>query len=392
MVAILSDIIRMSKQDNAKGLIGVFMNRSRIVSILALLFLLLIGNPLFAATLVATYTEELDTTIVTSASFGIGEPNYSLAFHVGTLTIQKVGTGSIRDYKGLTLTQSGFLNNPLRLTSNRTINGMSTFNAKMVAKVIRNSTSTKVPISQVQGEISLISKNTSLSDYPITVEFYVLIAGIATPELVAGAHFQFANPPGGDLGKYTLMTTYLFFWFIPINESIEVNNSSASIPYLIDYTSGSPNFININSVDPTVYASLEIEQALSQASISLSQAAGTNKAKVGVARITLGGFEGAGAFGVSISFTDGNGSTTDRFLLKHSDLNQYIPFDIKLADQPVKNSIPLDWKNLSYGRGNTKDLHITGIDYATAQTSISGLYSDIIYVNITPLDTNLVGL
>lgn len=75
------------------------MNRSPIKTFITLLLALLLGTPLVAASLTATYTEEMDTSIATSASFGVGEPNYSLAFHVGTLTIQKIGSGSIETYR-----------------------------------------------------------------------------------------------------------------------------------------------------------------------------------------------------------------------------------------------------------------------------------------------------
>ncbi len=375
---------------------GDSMKLPHVSHIFALLLVLVVSSHLFAANLIATYSEELDTTIATSASFGVGEPNYSLAFHVGTLTVQKIGSGSIEAYRGLTLTQSGFLNNPLKLTSNREINGTNTFNAKMVAKITRNSTTTIVPISQVQGETNVISENTNLSNYPFTVDFYVLIAGIANPGLVAGAHFQFANPPGGTLGSFTLNTYYtawFFFWQYTRSENIDINSSSSSVPYFgTDYSSGTANFININSVGPTVYASLDIEQTQEQASISLFDAAGSKKKKVGVARITLSGFEGQGTYGVTIGFTDGNGSPNSRFRLKHEDLDEYIPFDIKLNNQLVENGSTVVWNNLSYGSGNTKNLNVTGIDFDTAQTSASGSYADIIYVNITPLDTNLVGL
>lgn len=368
------------------------MNRHRFPPFLAILLLLLIGCPLFAASLVATYSEEIDTTIATSSSYGIGEPNYSLAFHVGTLSFQKVGNGPIHAYRGLTLTQFGFLNNPLQLISNRPINGTSTFNAKMVAKITHKSSTSIKTIGQTFGDIDLISSNTSLN-YPFSIEFYVLIAGIPTPELVAGAHFQFANPPGGDLGRFTLNSFYTIWWFLTYYDIININDNSTSVPYfVVDYTRGSPNFININSGNPTVYASLNIEQTPDQASISLSEATGSNKIKVGVARITLSGFQSTDTYGVSISFTDGNESPTSQFRLKHEDLDKYIPFDIKLDNQLVENGSSVPWNDLSYGSNNTKNLNITGIDYATAQTSISGLYSDNIYVTITPLDSNLVGL
>ena len=368
------------------------MNRHRFPPFLAILLLLLIGCPLFAASLVATYSEEIDTTIATSSSYGIGEPNYSLAFHVGTLSFQKVGSGPIQAYRGLTLTQFGFLNNPLQLISNRPINGTSTFNAKMVAKITHKSSTSIKTIGQTFGDTDLISSNTSLN-YPFSVEFYVLIAGIHTPELVAGAHFQFANPPGGDLGEFTLKSFYTYWWFFTNYDTLHINSSSTSVPYfVVDYTSGSLNYININSVNPTVYASLTIEQTPDQASISLPEAAGSNKIKVGVARITLSGFQSTDTYGVSISFTDGNGSPTSQFRLKHAQLNEYIPFGLRLDSQVIENGEPVNWNTLSYGSNNTKNLNVTGIDYATAQTSLSGLYSDDIYVTIMPLDTNLVGL
>ncbi|MBI9095448.1 MAG: hypothetical protein JEY71_11245 [Sphaerochaeta sp.] len=366
------------------------MNRHSILSILVLLLVFLLGSPLFASDLVATYTEEIDTTIATSNTFGVGAPNYSLAFHVGTLAIQKIGGGWPSSFYYLLLNHSGSLNNPLTLVSNRPIGGISTFNAQLVAKVQHNSSTQIVVLGSTAGQKALI--NSVLGSYPITIDFYVLIAGIPAVEQVAGAHFQFATPPGGTLGDFTLESRYSFLWFQFI-EDIEIDGSNSPVPFFMtDYSSGSPNYININSVDPTVYASLNIEQTPEQATISLFDAAGSNKKKVGVARITLSGFQSTDTYGVSISFTDGNGSTTPQFRLKHADFNTYIPFNLKLNNQPIENGVPVTWNNLSYGINNTKNLNVTGIDYATAQTSISGLYSDDIYVTITPLDTNLVGL
>ncbi len=366
------------------------MNRHLTLPILVLLLVFLLGSPLFAANLVATYTEEIDTTIATSNTFGVGAPNYSLAFHVGTLAIQKVGSGWPSTFYDLLLNHTGSLNNPLTLVSNRPIGGNTTFNAQLVAKVQHNASTQIVVLGSTVGQKILI--NSELRNYPITIDYYVRIAGIPAVEQVAGAYFQFATPPGGTLGDFTLESSY-HWWILSFIESISIDGSSSAIPFFMtDYSSGSPNYININSVDPTVYASLNIEQTPEQASISLFDAAGSNKRQVGVARITLSGFQSTDTYGVSISFTDGNGSTTSQFRLKHADFNAYIPFSLTLDTQPIENEVPVNWNNLSYGSNNTKNLYVTGIDYATAQTSISGLYSDDIYVTIIPLDTNLVGL
>ena len=359
-----------------------------------LLFMLLLlalgGNSLFSAKLAATYSEEIDTTIDTSYSFGVGAPNYSIAFHVGTLTIQKTGNGQLRNYYGLTLDPSGYGNNPLTLSSSRPINGNSSFNAQLVAKINRNASTQVVVIDQDTEDTSLISTY-YVNNYPITIDFYVRIAGIAAPELAAGAHFQFADPPGGDLGSFRVKTFYPILFFFLGTEYIDINNDDLSVPYFsTDYTSGSQNFINVNSEEPTVYASLTIEQTPEESSFLLREASGTQAKTVGLARISLSGYQSTNTYGVQIVFSDGYASQTPQFLLKHEEIDTYIPFTVLFGSESIENGKMTVWDNLVYGSSNTKILSVTGIDQSYAQTCVSGEYSDTIYVTITPLDSNVI--
>jgi len=369
------------------------MNRLHRRAVLVSLLILLVCSHLFADRLEADYTPESDTTIASSSSFGIGSNPNSLAFHVGSISIQSISEGgffSPNTFTGLTLTRSGFLQNPLKLKSSRAINGVTVFEAELVAKVTNNSSGESIVISETQGDKTLVSSNTYLQGFPITVDLYVRFKNNIQLQQVTGVHFQFL---AGDLGAMTLKSRYSWFGIGGSTVTFPINGStSATSLFAVNYTLGSPNFININSLDPIVYVSLAIEQTPSQASILLTQASGANKKAVGLARIILSGFQSTTPYGVSIRFTDGNGSPTSQFRLKAEGLNRYIPFNITLDNQPIYNGEPVIWDNLAYGNNNTKTLYVTGIDYATAQTSISGSYSDIIYVNITPLDTNLVGL
>lgn len=94
---------------------------------------------------------------------------------------------------------------------------------------------------------------------------------------------------------------------------------------------------------------------------------------------------------VYITFTDGNGSTGNDFRLKHSALPSFIPFSLYLAGEKVDNGVRTKWDNLAYGRNNLKDLHVGNMEQQGTALRMSGLYSDTITINITPVDSSLVG-
>lgn len=373
------------------------MNKNRILVVFVLLLLLLAGSPLFSANLTAEYSEEMDTTIASSSSFGVQAPNYSLAFHVGTLTIQKIPGGGLfsgTNFQDLLLTHSGSRNNPLTLVSNRPIGGKTTFNAQLVAKVQHNSSTQVVVLDPNKNSQILI--NSDLKSYPITIDYYVRIAGIPAVELVAGAHFQFANPPGGTLGNFTLQATY-YVWFFPGTENIKIGGSSSAAPFFMtDYSSGSPNFINIDSINPPVTASLSITQQAEEKIISLSQAFNNTKVKVGEARITVQGFDYMHNYGVNVVFSDYIVPSSNSFMFRLTGAGggTTIPFTLLLGTNPsqiqiIQPKVPFTWDNLSCTAANIKNLYVTGISPNTAQSSLSGAYTTTIKVEITPLDSNI---
>lgn len=371
------------------------MTRAKKTPIFIIILLALMTVGLGAATVEATYVAAFDTTIHNSSEYGIQSTNFPVALHVGTLTIDSVGGGSQPTLYGIQLRRSGDYDegDEYKLVSTKKINYQDEFGAQLIAKTTFGSKTIVRTINWGNGRDPLMGeKDFESGPYPIRVEFYLGIRNIRNAGQALGVGFQFEDDDGPNLGKFKVR--YRTSAWANTLYDIPFADGQGSIPFFsTNYNEESPNYLNGRLVDRTLFVSLLIEQAPTERSINLIEASGaSNRARVGQARVILSGHQANSAQGVTITFTDGNGSSTNDFLLKHNGLSSFIPFSLYFATQKVINGTPIIWDNLSFGDGNLRELHVGNIDYQSATSKMGGLYSDTIYVNITPLDTNLVGL
>lgn len=372
------------------------MNKAKRTSFLLVLLATLLLVSLGAASVEATYIEELDTTIYNSSHFGIQSAGYPVALHVGTLTINEVGSGSPPYLFSLRLDRSGDFGggDEYKLESTKEINNQDEFGAQLVAKVHLGGNRTRVTkINWGTGEDPLLQDfDLFYVEYPFVIDFYLGIRNIRNAGQAVGAGFQFEDDDGPNLGNFNLIYRSNAWWDYQ-DISIPIGGSTSPKPFFgINYNEDSRNFLNGNMLDTTVYVSLAVEQTPAEKSINLLDATGLSRAKVGQARLTLTGYERPSVPGVTITFTDGNASPNNNFRLRHATLPSFIPFSLYLAGVKVDNGVPITWNNLAYGSNNLKALHVGNIEDGGVSLKMSGSYSDTITVNITPLDTNLIGL
>jgi len=354
--------------------------------------LALVSVSLSAAQVEATYTSETDTTIYDDTYFGLQSLSYPVALHVGRLEIKIIGNGSIPSLYSLQISRSGSYGGGAEywLTSSEMINWQNRFGAQLVAKIQFGSTTIVKSLSWGTGEGPLTNGKTIYpSDYPVTIDFYLGIRNIHNAAQASGASFQFENGATMNLGSFT----------IQYQENNNSNSSFHDIPFDdvgtttkpffdVDYSDEeeNDNYLNQEVVDQTIYVLFDIEQETYQQSIDLLDASGTSKAKIGQARLTLSGYESSNIPGVSLTFTDTNGSTDTDFRLKHTGMASYIPFSLYLGGAKVERGVPTTWDNLTFAGPNLKDLEVGDISYQDATSYVGGSYTETITVNITSSD------
>lgn len=372
---------------------GTIIIDSRLIRVIfvAVLLSLLSITSLTAADLMATYEEELSPVIRNNGDFGLvfTKNNYDVAFRVGTLTIYSVGSGNPPGLDEMILDRTGFGGRKsYKLETTAKIGGKDEFKALLVAKITYcNGSRTRVLTIEDNDDELLEEDDVEhcSTPYPITIEFFMVIKGIPDAALAEGVGFQFKH--NQSIGNFKLD----FESTSGPSVTIPINGNTGYPPFFeTDYSSGSDN--HWNEVNTTLYVSLAIEQESYQQSIKLLDASGASRAPVGQARLILTGYERSSSQGVTIQFDDGNGSTSNDFLLKHDETPSFILFSLYLADEKVDNGIATPWEDLVYGNTNLKILEVGDIDYQHAISRIAGDYADTIYVTITPLDTNMVGL
>ena len=362
--------------------------------ILLLALLLVVLSASLAAAVEASYEEELDTTIYNSSQFGVQSTGFPVALHVGTLTITN-GGGSSTSLFGLSLNRSGDFGRGKEYTleSTEEVNWQDEFGAQLIAKTTIGSNTYVRTINWNSGQDPLVNDDWALwyPTYPIITEFYLGIRNINNTVQADGVGFQFEDDDGPNLGSFTVQYRENPWWgqyqTIPFGTT-----TSAKAFFATNYNEDSPNYLNGNTFNTTVYVSLAIEQEPSEKSIDLLDASGQSRAKVGQARLTLSGYNSGSTPGVSITFTDGNGSTNNNFRLKHNEIPSFITFSLYLDGTKVNNGTPIIWDNLSFGIGNLRDLKVGNINSQSAISKMGGSYSDTITVTITSLDGTLVGL
>lgn len=368
-----------------------FPGRIRKAIYLGFALFLLFSIPLGAIELIATYEPVLKPITEAKTKY----PNLNLkggahevVIKVGTLTISSVNTvptgWNWNEKDKLILQTSGYdsdsdRNFILLDTNNKTydselgyyIHGANSYN-NSIAKTLKD-----LDVEKTIATGKDLNKFTP--KLPIVIDFF-LVVKIKVSEL-GELGFQFQSLQQQPLGIFSL--------------ELNSNNNANTMPsyttsFGANYYQGSSNYVNADTFNQQVYVNFTIEQESFEKTIDLADAVGSNKKKIGAVRIELTGFNRVSTEGVRITFTDGNSSPTSEFRLKHHDVSSYIPFSLKLNDQPIYNGgTGVVWGNLSYGNANVKDLYVTGIDNATALGALSGPYSDTIIVNITPIDSHM---
>ena len=364
-------------------LIGNTMKHLKKASLLILLLCLFSLQGLSAlADLTVAYEEELDTTISSSLYFGIQSLQYPVACHVGTLTLSYTSAFANNQLSGLYLERSGNWGNGVEywLQSSRSINWQTRFGAQLIAKV-RYGYHTDLKVINWSDSTFPLLNSTALKKnmFPIVIDFYLGIRNIFYGSQAIGAAFQFEDESGPNLGDFKLLTQK--------NWSLQPINDTPASFFAINYNEGSSNYLN-GQADPQVQATLSIEQDASEESFPLASAVNNGRAQVGQARITVSGAQSLPSYGVTISFTDGNGGTGYIFNLKHEHTDDLIPFSLYLGTTHVQNMTPIPWESLQLGSDNLRSLYVGNIMYQDIENKIAGQYYDTITATITPLDTN----
>ena len=349
--------------------------------------LLLIISSLGAATLEATYVENLNPIIQDKDVLGLssfGGNSLRVGFLIGTMTINAVGGGDPPELKEIRLNRSN-ADDDIELVSSQSINGEDEFEALLIAKVTYCGSSTKTVRINDDESKKLLKKNeleSCSNPYPITIEFFMLIRAnwhtIGDASDVEGIGFQFEDDE--NIGNFQIETTD------SSNDEtiIETNGDSGFPPFFTtDYSEGSGND-SFNEISYTWDASLTIDQSTTGTVFDLYSLCSSTGSLVGVAKITLNGYMGPISYDVDITFADNrNGNGEKYFYLMHEDIASFIPFTLYLDGFELHNGQSLPWTDLEFPPTlNEKDIHAKA-DSQTAQSKVAGEYSDIIYVTIS---------
>lgn len=116
--------------------------------------------------------------------------------------------------------------------------------------------------------------------------------------------------------------------------------------------------------------------------IDFNEAVGSQKRKIADMEVLITGE--AKTYDLSVTFDDAKGGS--EFLLTHKGGMNTIPFDLYAGyDQISKGVAYYGWSGIEEGATSLKELFVSGIDAATAQTSVAGTYSDTITISLTVL-------
>lgn len=368
------------------------MRTIKLLSLIGLFILVLSFSSLSAAVVQAHYQEETDTTIHNCSDFGIqGIGGINVALHVGTLTITPTVQGSNPMLYAIQLDRSGNWGGGSEywLLSSKSINYQTRFGAQLIAKV-RFGTKTIVKIiNYTSGMDPLMGSSEFTGQYPIIIDFYLGIRNINNAAQTVGAEFLFEGTNGPNLGNFNINYKNADTWNSPLI-SIPFTDTPSNTPFFSgNYNEGTTDSPLNTEADKSIYVSFAVEQTPAERTIDLGQAVGAARARVGQARLTLSGYNSGSAQGVSLTFTDNNGSSN--FRLKHENTASYIPFSLFLDGQAVSKGTPISWGNLTFGPNNVKELKVGAITNQAIASSLAGTYSDTITVTIMPLDSNLTG-
>jgi len=166
---------------------------------------------------------------------------------------------------------------------------------------------------------------------------------------------------------------------VPVNN----NDPTTTTPFLSSGTSAPPQPVPFGQPTNTVSYLLSI---LDNESFSITQAYGTQIARVARAQLTIANAAPNTSYGVQVVFN--NRYNNPHFSLHLDGLsNLYsIPYTLRFNGQDVVGGSPIGWSGLLEGT-HTKDIQVTKVDSIKADMAPAGIYSDTITITITPIDT-----
>lgn len=357
------------------------MNR-KILAIL--IFALLLFPHLLFAAITASYVpnhplylqpfNELRTTL-----YGGGQNPYQnkMAIYLGRFTID-TGNERIRNIRLTSPIDNNIFFKGPKL--NNTLDQEFGFGAKAI---LHNNGQYKDASNLWEGLNNPIHPINTYMQGIITIDFFLISDENANFFIPQGTYYHVR----GLIGTFSLgySTTDDRYWDANFNPFVgEDNKPLPDLPFL-----GSGGNFPDEDIDyddpPEITYNLTIQEQSD--GFTLSDAIGTqNKALVAQAQLTVNHMPQNSTSSVDLAFTSANHSS--QFLLSQN-LNgdsHTIPYSLIFDTTPVNYGEGVRWGSLHTGL-RTKNIYVTNIPAAAAETALSGTYQDTIYVTITPVDT-----
>lgn len=322
----------------------------------------------------------------------LGRYTNSVGFKVGTLRLDITGNNNLpKDLEDLELNRVfhgdedyiNLITNPPKRTVKGHLVSRITYDEKQNKKKI-------VPIENDDDNPELLEEDEIEKYdtekygqykklYPIVVEFFIVVKDITLSENIG---LQFAR--GHSIGNFS----------VDFGMRIPFADGSRNIPFTpseFNEASGSDSYINNPKPNFTRYVQLDIVDKIPSIALNEAYYPAIFSQPVAKAQITLTGNYSPTNNSIYISFTSENGKSNEEFHLWHQSPNieTYIPFRLFFGDSllPVEYGVPNNWSGLTNGTTFTKNLHVGWIEEQAVLSSMGGVYSETIYVNITPTDT-----
>ncbi|WP_298504300.1 hypothetical protein [uncultured Sphaerochaeta sp.] len=238
------------------------------------------------------------------------------------------------------------------------------------------------PLYQSDGSQPLRIENGNLNVSLFTAELY-LVSDQDWWRYQPGGQYTLTN---GTFGGFQVAVANNGGGYWPGNGTlVPVNNNdpTATTPFLSSGTSTPPQPVPFGEPTNTVSYLLSI---LDNESFSITQAYGTQIARVARAQLTIANAASNTSYGVQVVF---NNRYNNPYFSLHLDglSNLYsIPYTLHFNGQDVVGGSPIGWLGLLEGT-HTKDIQVTKVDSIKADMAPAGIYSDTITINITPIDT-----
>lgn len=310
-----------------------------------------------------------------------------LVAHMGTLTIQTGGSQLFDpNILNINLSTSFQFTGPITW-SNHYQTGLpiyenqATYFTLYAVSTVKGVTQAN-PLWQSDGSQPLRNQSGNLNVATFTAEFY-LVSDQDWWHYQPGGQYTLTS---GTFGGFQVAVANSGGGYWPGNGTlVSVNNNSptATTPILISGSSAPPQPVPYGEPTTPVSYLLSI---IDEQSFSITQAYGSNIARVARAQLTIANAVPNTNYGVHVIFSNQYNNTAFKLHLDGILNSYFIPYTLRFNNQNVVAGSAISWTGLSGGTF-TKDIEVTQVDSFKAEMAPAGIYSDTITVNITPIDT-----